>query len=106
MGEYIICAAVWYKELLIKNEETAQASRPKNIKTGVVFAGLRHHNAMYTMSAVTGLRDCESGENIQGFLTNYGNFVDRKEAADIALFCGQVGELKYSSTELYSEDLY
>lgn len=46
------------------------------------------------------------GEYEQGFLTDKNRFVDRVEGAKIVLSRGQVTKLKYSSTELYSEDLY
>lgn len=42
----------------------------------------------------------------QGFVTSSGRFVDREEAAKIALESGQIEELKYSKTKLFSEDLY
>jgi hypothetical protein len=40
---------------------------------------------------------------IQGFLTNTDRFVDRKEAAQIALDSGQIKE---EVKKLFSEDLY
>ena len=39
----------------------------------------------------------------QGFYTSLGRYVDREEAAKIALNCGQITEQKRL---LYSEDLY
>lgn len=77
---------------------------PKNLSQGVVFCGFRHGQCIYTKCAVTGLRDAESGEYTQGFLTSLNRFVDRKEGAEIHLSNG--GKLNYSRTELYSEDLY
>lgn len=104
--EYILCAAVWYKDFPhIKNEEVPlDRYLPKNCDTGVVFMGLRHGQCIYAKSAVTGLRDCEAGKSVQGFLTNLNRFVDREEGAKI--FIDNGGILKYSKTKLYSEDLY
>ena len=104
--EYILCSAVWYKELPhIKNTDVPLNSYlPKNCDSGAVFTGLRHGQCIYLKCAVTGLRDAESGEHIQGFLTNLNRFVDREEGAKIHITNG--GVLKYSRDELFSEDLY
>jgi len=45
-------------------------------------------------------------DEVQWFIDYQGNFYDRKEAAKIALKARQITNLKYSNTELYSEDLY
>lgn len=57
------------------------------------------------MSAITGKRECEAGESIQGFLTTKNRFVDRFEGAKIALESGQIEKLNYGN-RLYSEDLW
>lgn len=105
--EHILLAAVWYHELELKNIEIPINIRnPKNCDHGVVFCGYRHPHCIYTMVAVTGKRSvtAEAGRETQGFLTSKNRFVDREEAAKIFVACG--GKLKYSSTQLYSEDLY
>jgi hypothetical protein len=43
---------------------------------------------------------------IQGFVNDKGEFLDREQAAKEALECGQIKELKYNSKELFSEDLW
>lgn len=43
---------------------------------------------------------------IQGFITDTGKFLNRTQAAQEALACKQIQTLKYSKTELFSEDLY
>ena len=105
--EYILCAAVWYKDLPMKRPEVLdnRGFRPYNVDRGVVVSGWRHGNCIYQMVAITGLRSipAEAGEEIQGFLTSKNRFVDRKEAGEIAFANGQTDELK---TTLYSEDLY
>lgn len=103
--EYILCAAIWYKELPLKKPELLKPRgySPYNVDVGVVFCGWRHGNCIYQKGAITGLRDGESGENIQGFLTSKNRFVDRQEAAKIAFERGQISEKKKT---LYSEDLY
>ncbi len=98
--EKIICSAIWYKEL------PTPTYGPINVKYGIVFGGHRHLQCLHQMVAITGKRQCEVGEEVQGFLTNLNRFVDRTEGASIALKTKQIEKLKYSSTELYSEDLY
>ena len=103
--EYILCAAIWYKELpLIKPELLKpRGFSPHNVDKGVVICGWRHGNCIYTKSAITGLRDAECGEFEQGFLTNLNRYVNRKEAGKIAYKAKQTSKLLKT---LYSEDLY
>jgi hypothetical protein len=107
MNEYILCAAIWYKEL------PSQVHRPKNIDQGVVVCGHRHGNCISTTSALSGLRSVQFtpdgvGESVQGFLTNTNRFVDRLEALEIATNAAQVSvdKLYNPSIGLFSEDLY
>jgi len=104
MNEYILCAAIWYKELPLIKEGLANQN-PINVHEGIVFCGHRHPHCMYSMSAITGKRSVitECGEYVQGFLTNKNRFVDREEGAIIAFDAGQIKEEKQT---LYSEDLY
>ena len=107
MNEKIICASVWYKEIEIKKEIPNQSTNPINCPAGLVFSGHRHGQCIYTKCAITGLRDCESGENEQGFLTSKNRFVSREEALIIALRENQVIDLsKVRGDRLFSEDLY
>lgn len=104
--EYILCAAIWYKEIPLK--KVLDGVLPKNCNSGLVVLGHRHGQCMWTMGSLTGLRSVENGEDsvgkyIQGFLTNTNRFVDREEAAKIAFEAKQIEEPKQT---LYSEDLY
>lgn len=63
------------------------------------------HYIIYQAIAITGKKQYELGESVQGFLTNLNRFVDRKEGAKIALNNGQIDKLSYGK-QLYSEDLY
>jgi len=59
------------------------------------------------MNIITGLKQHEVGNELQGFLTSKNRFVDRLEAAKIASDLGQlIGEGQTSVSRLYSEDLY
>ena len=63
----------------------------------------RHHHIAHKMF----FSDLpKSWQRYQGFVTTTGRFVDRKEAAQIALASGQITELKFVSDELFSEDLW
>ena len=106
MKEYILCAAIWYKEIPLK--KTIYGVLPKNCDKGLVITRYRHGHCMWVMGCLTGLRSVANaedgvGEYVQGFLTNKNRFVDRKEAANIAFNSYQIDKDK---KELYSEDLY
>jgi hypothetical protein len=109
--EYIICSAVWYKDLPLVKPEILEPRgfRPYNVDRGVVMSGWRHMNCIYQMCAITGLRDipAQVGESIQGFLTNTNRFVDREEGYDIAESANQLNDRPRGvGRTLYSEDLY
>lgn len=105
--EYVLCAAIWYKDLVLKKVFDSNVL-PVNCDRGLVFCGQRHGQCMYSMCSITGLRSVtpEVGEYVQGFLTSKNRFVDRKEGAKIALASGQVEKLDYVDGTLFSEDLY
>lgn len=104
MNEYILCAAIWYKEIPIK-KEIPHNVLPVNCDRGLVFCGYRHSHCMYTMVSVTGLRSVEPevGEYVQGFLTSKNRFVDREEGANIHISNGHKIDFE---NRLFSEDLY
>jgi len=107
LEEKIICAAVWYKELELKKDMPIEVYLPKNLDRGIVFCGHRHAQCIYTKCAITGLRDAESGENEQGFLTSKNRFVTREEGLEIALKQNQViDHSQIRGNRLFSEDLY
>ena len=93
MNEKIICAAIWYKNIELKKELPIEVYLPANLDRGIVFSGHRHGQCIYTKYAITGLRDAESGENEQGFLTSKNRFVSREEGLQIALQENQVIDL-------------
>lgn len=66
---------------------------------GIIYKGKRHKDII--MNAPKHLNIRQGG--IEGFITNTGLFVDRKEAAELAFEFGQIPEPK---TELKSEDIY
>jgi hypothetical protein len=74
-------------------------------KDGIVYVGKRHHNCIRTM-ADCGLSLPVTKGAIQGFVTDEGAFVDRKEAFVIASNANQIIEKHGGKDELYSEDIY
>lgn len=107
MDERIICSAVWYMDLPLLKDMPTNVYLPKNLNKGIVFCGFRHGQCIYSKCAVTGLRDAESGDHEQGFLTSKNRFVSREEALIIALKQNQIKDMnEIRSDKLYSEDLY
>ena len=103
--ERILCAAIWYKDFPIKMKIPSSLIRPYNCDRGIVFAGHRHPHCMYQGVAILGKPQHELGEEVQGFLTNLNRFVDRYEAAKIAIDNKQIDKLEFGD-KLFSEDLY
>jgi len=101
--EWILCAAVHYDD-----GQDTYIHQPKNIKTGYVVAGRRHHNCITIHSMLKGLRDVPNNfPIIQGFLTSRDRFVNREEAFDIAEGANQLNDrTRFTNRTLFSEDLY
>jgi len=98
MPKKSVCAAIWYKD------DKNYRAQPKNIESGYVVCGRRHHNVIALRRALTGLVTIREN-SIQGFVTSLGRFVDRVEGNTIAIAANQVvGNVE--GDELISEDLY
>lgn len=95
--EYILCAAIHFKD------GNTYLHQPKNIESGYVVCGRRHHNCFITIRIL----NCTVGhiENTQGFITNEDRFVNRAEAYELAIKSGQIQDTGTSKI-LVSEDLY
>lgn len=78
-------------------------SAATRLPDGEVYTDRNHASIIHGL-AMAGYARRTAGE--QGFVTDTGLFVDRVEAAKIALAAGQIEKLRYSRTELFSEDLY
>jgi len=104
--ERIICAANHYDD----GEE--HVHMPRNIKTGFVICGRRHHNCISIFALMVGFPYDEKGIALmnteeQGFLTSKDRFVNRTEALEIARKANQIlDEKEVRGDKLYSEDLY
>ncbi len=69
----------------------------------IVYVGKRHNHCIAIM-VECGLPIPIRG--IQGFVDNKGNFLDRKQALEIAQRCGQIKKKHHPKDELMSEDIY
>lgn len=101
--EYILAAAIWYKDLPEQEHLSVLG-----IDRGLVLTGHRHGYVIQLCKTLTGKRtvrygDDAVGETVQGFLTSHNRFVNRTEAAIIALAAKQI---PFKIAQLFSEDLY
>ena len=75
----------------------------------IVMAGHRHMDIHYLLST---LKVPMIGDPVEGFIDHEGNFLDRYDAFEHAVNCGQISRttLDHKEThfevQLYSEDLY
>lgn len=97
--ESLICSAIHYDDGKI------YVHQPKNIKTGFVVAGRRHHNCIMTMHILSGKSSSHFLEHTQGFITSRDRFLNRQAAYSLAVEAHQIiGDEKENT--LFSEDLY
>ena len=103
--EYILCAAIWYKD----GTEAPRGMIAQNIDSGVVIGQWRHGNCINVRATnplwnkkklaeryAEGDDKLDSWESVDyeevdGFLTSEGRFVDRWQAMELAYMAGQVG---------------
>lgn len=95
--EYIMCAAIWYKDF------PDAVHMPKGIDKGVVVSGANHAQIIQIVKSLSGKRQAESGEYESGFVTSCNRYVDRKEALKIAISQNQLNEHYAGQDQLYSE---
>lgn len=116
--EFIICSAIHF------DDGKEYMHQPKNIKTGFVVTGRRHHNCYNVLASLGKALQLDKrvreiidviNRDCQGFITNTDRFVDRKEGMRIAKAAKQLLNPKIHedgddailvSEDLYSEDLY
>ena len=91
---YIICSAIHV------NDEKEYVHQPKNIVSGFVVCGRRHHNCYIFLLKVS---NNYKNKCTQGFLTSDDIFVTRSEAGRIAFIANQTEK---QHNVLMSEDIY
>lgn len=73
---------------------------------GEILQGNRHFDC-FGILVDRGFHLRERTGEVQGFMTNKGRFVDRKEALQLQLSAGRASARgEYVHNQLYSEDLY
>ena len=107
--EYIIASAIWYDDGI-----GHPLMDVYGIASGFIIAGFRHANIISILPTNIHYKqtlspkwndDIKEVKTIQGFINCYGRFVDRIEARQIAIDCGQVKE-KEVGKQLFSEDVF
>lgn len=99
MRRPIICSAI---EFDVKISHPVYKVRNSD---KLVLCGHRHPHIIGQWVTMTGL-PMHAVSYTQGFLTEDNMFVTRDEALMMAQNSGQVGYGRYSSVDLYSEDIY
>ena len=92
---YVLCSAIHF------NDGLEHQHQPKNINSGYVICGRRHHNILTNMFEL-GIK-FDKKVCVQGFITNTDEFLNREEAAMVAFNAGQT---KVCAKRLISEHLY
>ncbi len=97
----------WYKKYA-QTQETIVGSAVK-LSDGRVYSVPKPGRHGHVFVMFKEMRERGDGVpkegQIQGFVTNTGRFVDRKEGAELALSNGQIKKLNWPP-DLYSEDLW
>lgn len=68
----------------------------------LILTGKNHADIIWTVSVVYKESEVKVTQNMQGFVTSEGRFVNRREAAEIAYIAKQITKRK---KELFSEDI-
>ena len=102
----ILCAANHY------DDGKEHTHMPRNISSGFVVCGRRHHNCIHSFALMVGFPYSEESLELmrteeQGFLTTDDYFVTREEAMLIAREANQfVEEVSDKAKQLYSENVW
>ena len=120
--EYVLCAAIWYKD----NTEAPRGMIAQNIDSGVVIGQWRHGNCINVRATnplwnAKKLAERMGGnpemlekyedtlqyfDEVDGFITSRGRFVDRWQGMEIAYLAGQVDENRAINKEWAGDDEY
>ena len=94
---YIICSAIWV------NNGKQYVHQPKNVESGLVMCGRRHHNCFTLLALLFPKLDYKQYRPIQGFLTSDDRFVNRYQGSRIAFKASQIDKI---TDGMISEELY
>lgn len=91
----VVCAANWYES--------------KSGGDFIVFTGVRHYCHLMRQNISQFIELINKRSEVQGFVDQFGVFMDRKEALKVADEAGQLNIARpktWPKDELFSEDLY
>ena len=97
--ERIIASAYLVKPEFIVNGTVYQTSKKTPDDIYRCRIGRHHAEILHLWSK-------QVDHHTDGFYTSYGRYVDREEAAKIALACGQIKRLHYWQDALDSSDVF
>lgn len=118
--EYVLCAAIWYKD----GTEAPRGMIAQNIDSGVVIGQWRHGNCINVRATnplwnakklaerlggeqpVTYEDTTKYFDEVDGFITSEGRFVDRWQAAELALNAGQVTKERALNKDWVGDEEY
>lgn len=118
--EYVLCAAIWYKD----GTEAPRGMIAQNIDSGVVIGQWRHGNCINVRATnplwnasklaerlgkdvpMTYEQTTEYFDEVDGFITSEGRFVDRWQAAELAILSGQITEERGLNKEWDGDEEY
>ena len=120
--EYVLCAAIWYKD----GTEAPRGLIAQNINSGVVIGQWRHGNCINVRATnplwnARKLAERMNGdpmaiktyedtlpyfEEVDGFITSEGRFVDRWQGMELAYLAGQVDEKRALNKDWNGDEEY
>lgn len=95
--------------MLIPELQKIVCAAIRHARTGLVITGARHFDEVMckVIEALPKVSISDWADSDQGFIDQWGNFLDRQEAYKIALAKDQYKPYEpYTPGVLYSEDLY
>ncbi|NWC63721.1 hypothetical protein [Cedecea sp. P7760] len=75
----------------------------------MTFVGVRHFCPIMRQNMQPFFKHIERSSEVQGFVDQFGTFMDRSEALEVARTAGQLNVARvktWPDNELFSEDLY
>lgn len=119
--EYVLCAAIWYKD----GTQAPRGMIAQNISDGVVIGQWRHGNCINVRATnplwnakrfaeragddgnILTFEDTKKYfEEVDGFITSEGRFVDRWQAAELAIKSGQITEERGLNKDWIGDEEY
>lgn len=98
--QFIICSAIHI------TDNITHLHQPKNITSGFVICGRRHHNCFQTLAILKQNTNIGWLPHTQGFITNDDLYLNRQDAFQVALKAKKLINPPGTVHTLTSEDLW